>query len=477
MMKIADHKRFQVNGDEFVFLTQTGGIFEVENGSETQRVLNHDIARKNFTKQAFYSVLKGNRSDKESLWNHLADNRILTGQLMPKHKSMTHLRKIPLKTLVLHVTQSCNLMCHYCYHSPKDWHKTPQLSMELAVAEKAVDFLFEQSGKLEDLVLVFFGGEPLLNFKLISNTITYADEKARKQGKRIEYAMTTNGTLLTDKTIRFIHDNKIGTTVSLDGTQKVHDRFRRFPDGSPSYNVILPKLKKFLGEKSPKPVVARVTLARDAKNISKTLFHLLDLGFSEVGFAPVTTMDPDFQLGSGQMTHLLEQFQELSEMFINLALEDQFLGFTNLVDILVTLHEGEVKLYPCGAGIGMFSVDPEGGLFLCQRLTNEPSAGMGDIFNGLDHKKLEKFRQDALLDKKKDCNGCWAASICAGGCYHEAKIREGHLLSPNLHYCEWIKTWIETGLNVYGRLAREAPLFLDKLSMLRGHEPLFNSLV
>ena len=38
-----------------------------------------------------------------------------------------------------------------------------------------------------------------------------------------------------------------------------------------------------------------------------------------------------------------------------MARKDQFLGFTNLVDLIVTLHEGEVKHYPCGAGIGMFS--------------------------------------------------------------------------------------------------------------------------
>ncbi len=474
MMKIADHKKFRVDENEFVFLTQSGTIFEIENGSETQAVLNHDITKGNFTRQEFYSVLKGNKSDKESLWNDLAGNRVLASQKKPKFKSLSPAPEISLKTLVLHVTEACNLMCHYCYHNPDDQDKTSQSSMALSVAKKAVDFLFEHSGALEDLVLVFFGGEPLLNFRLISNTITYADENARKQGKHIEYAMTTNGTLLTDKTIEFINENKIGMTVSLDGTQKVHDRFRRFPDGSPSYNIILPKLKTFLGKKLPKPVVARVTLARDAKDISRTLYHLLDLGFSEVGFAPVTTMDADFQLGFDQMMYLLEQFRELSDSFIKLAIKDQFLGFTNLVDILVTLHEGEVKQYPCGAGIGMFSVDPEGDLFLCQRLTNDDAACMGDIFEGIDRKKLEKFRQDALLNKKSECEGCWAASICAGGCYHEAKIREGNLLKPNLHYCEWIKTWIENGLNVYGQLMKHAPGFLDKLSMLRGHEPFQN---
>jgi uncharacterized protein len=477
MVKIADHKRFQANGNEFVFLTQSGTIFEIENGSETQAVLNHDITKGSFTKQDLYSILQGSQKDKNDFWKNFTGNRMMTAQKMKQSNSVLQTLDIPLKTLVLHVTESCNLMCSYCYHSPKELNKKSYLSMELNVARKAVDFLFENSGRLEDLVLVFFGGEPLLNFRLISKTINYADKTALIEGKNIEYAMTTNGTLLTKKAIRFIRENRIGTTVSLDGYEAVHDRFRRFPDGSPSYNIILPKIKNFLGGENSKPVVARVTLAKDVKSIFKILYHLLDLGFSEVGFAPVTTMDIDFQLDTHQMSRLLEQFQGLSDIFIDLALKDQFLGFTNLVDLLVTLHEGEVKQYPCGAGIGMFSVDPKGHLFLCQRLTNDDSAGMGDIFNGFDQEKIVKFRQEACLDKKIVCKGCWAASICSGGCYHEAKIREGNLLSPNLHYCPWIKSWIETGLRVYGQLITDAPDFLDKLSALRGHEPLFHQLM
>lgn len=477
MMKIADHKRFQVNEHDFVFMTQTGSIFEIENGSETQAVLNHNIAKGSFTKQDLYSILKDMGSDKNATWKDLAQKRIIATPEGSVTKPVVPSANSPVNTLVLHVTDACNLMCRYCYHHPEASREIPQLSMELKVAKKAVDFLFEHSGSLEDLVLVFFGGEPLLNLKLISQTITYANGKAKKEGKTVEYAMTTNGTLLTDKTIGFLNENRIGITLSLDGDETEHDRFRRFPDGSPSYGVILPKIKKFLCSDIPKPVVARVTLAKEAKNISRTLNHLLNLGFAEVGFAPVTTTDSSFQLDSHQMMQLLDQFQELTELFVKMALENRFLGFTNIIDLLVTLHEGEVKQHPCGAGIGLFSVDSQGRLFLCQRLTNDDSAMMGNVFDGFDRENLGNFRQASALSHKKSCKGCWAASICAGGCYHEAKIREGDILLPNLHYCQWIKAWIEIGLNAYARLVIETPDFLDKLSMLRGHEPLIKQLV
>jgi uncharacterized protein len=174
---------------------------------------------------------------------------------------------------------------------------------------------------------------------------------------------------------------------------------------------------------------------------------------------------------------LLAQFELLSELFLDRAREDRFVGFTNLIDLLVTLHEGEVKAYPCGAGLGLFSVSADGGIYLCQRLTGEGKAAMGDIFTGLDETKIENFRRTGHLSSKPRCRKCWAQIICAGGCYHEALVREGELTAANLHYCDWIKRWIETGLKVYGRLHSEKPDYLDKLSALRGHATNFNQII
>ena len=50
--------------------------------------------------------------------------------------------------------------------------------MSIDAGKRAVDFLFEMSGPLEEVVVVFFGGEPLLNVKLISPT----DGLCRRQG-------------------------------------------------------------------------------------------------------------------------------------------------------------------------------------------------------------------------------------------------------------------------------------------------------
>ncbi len=209
---------------------------------------------------------------------------------------------------------------------------------------------------------------------------------------------------------------------------------------------------------------------------NRTNIRKHDIDFAEAGFEPVTTCDLAYQLDSTEMDLLLIWFKTLSERFLKAATRDEFFGFSNMIDLLVVLHEGEVKTHPCGAGLGLFSVDPDGDLYLCQRLTGEQRLRMGDVTGGLDEARVREFREQAEISRKKVCTSCWARNECAGGCYHEALVREGNPTAPNLHYCDWIKSWVEMGMQIYARIALNRPDYLDKLSILRGHENVHNLL-
>jgi uncharacterized protein len=472
--RLAENKKFHAANRNFLFLAADNTIFEMDD--RVTRLLKTPNLAEQFTEDSLFAELSCSEDEKKELFEDLLKSRVLISSRENRNGKKIDFEKmsIELKTLVLHVTDACNLGCRYCYYG-NDGHDTSnRAKMSPEVAVRAVDFLMENSGNLKDVVIVFFGGEPLLNLHLIRFIVEYARKKATEKVIRVDFAMTTNGTLLNDGTIDFLRENNIGVTISIDGFEKAHDRFRCFPNGAPSYGAILPGLKKLLSDKGEKPVVARVTVAGDSKHIPEILDHLLSLGFSEAGFAPVTTGDLSYQLSRAEMAQLLTHFKTLSEVFIAHAKKDEFYGFTNLVDNLVVLHEGERKDYPCGAGLGLFSVDPKGRLYLCQRLTGDTASLMGDVFNGFDREALTRFRQLSFIEEKKPCATCWVRKICAGGCYHEALVREGGLLKPNLHYCQWIKDWVELGLAVYGELAVVCPDYLDKLSMLRGHAPLLN---
>lgn len=63
---------------------------------------------------------------------------------------------------------------------------------------------------------------------------------------------------------------------------------------------------------------------------------------------------------------------------------------------------------------------------------------------------------------RTDCSTCWARPLCAGGCYHEAHVRYGDTGKANLHYCDWIRSWTDTCLKVYGEIAVRNPGYLEQ---------------
>ncbi len=465
--QIAENKVFDVDGHDFLFLVNENTIFELD--PDTKKLLGRCAHPECLAGERFFGCLEGSEDEKAELLKALRDRRIIVEEMEEKSLSApsTQGASVPLGTLILTVTDDCNLGCLYCYHNDVEREGARGGPMTPATARSAVDFLFENSGDLSKVVIVFFGGEPFLNLDLMASAVDYAREKA--DGREVDFAVTTNATLLNDKAERFIKDNNIGVTVSIDGTGDAHDRCRRFPDGSPSFAAIEGNLKRLLGASNGRPVVARATLVKDHENLAKTADELLGMGFAEVGFAPATTGDVVYQLAGDDMNRLLAEFGTLSDRFLETALNDGFYGFSNIIDLLVELHEGHTKSLPCGAGEGLLAVDTTGRLHLCQRLTGEGRPCLGDVFGGIDRAKANEFRVRALAERERLCNDCWAKTICAGGCYHEALVRQGSPTSPNKHYCEWIRDWIEIGMGVYGRLAVSRPDYLDKLSALRGH--------
>jgi len=468
--RVAEYKLIRVDRREFLFLAAEKAIFETD--PSTRRILERLSKKSEFSLEDLTHALPGasEKARKEAAKDLLKCHVVFPVQSPNRTKAVKIQNgPVPLKTLVLHVTEACNLHCAYCYEKKDGTDRRP--AMGVRVAKKAVDFLLDRSGNFEEVVLVFFGGEPLLNMRTIRSVTEYAERMGKERGKRVNFALTTNGTLLTDRNIDFFEEHNVGVTVSLDGFEEVQDRYRRFPDGSPTYRVVLPRVRRLLEKARKRPVVARVTLVEKPGDLSATLDHLLGLGFVEAGFSPVTTGHPDFQLNNGQMDLLLDEFRRLAERFLEAVRERRFFGFSNLIDLLVSLHQGEVMAYPCGAGLGLFSVDARGRLYLCQRFTGQRAFCMGDVFHGFDEEKLAKFREEARIENKEECRSCWARTLCTGGCYHEACVREGSHLRPNTHYCEWIRKWTELGLETYCRIAAGWPEYLDLLSLSRGFGP------
>jgi uncharacterized protein len=375
----------------------------------------------------------------------------------------------PLNTVVLNVTNKCNLACTYCYEYGEDkivdtqYGKAPKFMSE-ETAEESVEFLLAESKGMEVAHLTFFGGETLLNFPVLQRTVAYARRRAAEEGKRIEFSLTTNATLLRPDVIRWLAENDIGVTISIDGPKPVQDGLRVFHNGKGTYDVVLPKIKELLRVHRTRPIGARVTLTQKNLDVLDIYRHLTEeIGFWEVGLAPVTTQDHrDYSISPEGKDRMLEQFEQLAAEWLECALRDQHHGFTNVTDTIEEIHKGVSKAYGCGAGLGLLGVSTDGDVALCHRFAGSPEHTIGSVTAGVDREKQGEFLVDHHIAAKTDCHTCWARPICSGGCYHEAHVRYGDSARPNLHYCNWVRSWTHTCLTIYGALAEKNPAFLAR---------------
>ena len=380
----------------------------------------------------------------------------------------------PLATLVLNVTNKCNLTCTYCYEygadrltNGKGSEGTGKARMTDDTARQSIDFLMRNSGDRPQVSITFFGGETLLNFPAIVAATEYAEERARAHRKRVHYSLTTNATLLTDEVVDFLTKHRFGITVSIDGDQKEQDRHRTFRGGTGSFETIAPRIKHLVATnkaRKGRSIGARVTLTAGAAPVADTYrFLTQELGFDEVGFAPVTAgLGRSYALGEAGYERLLREFGELAEDYVAAANRGDAHGFANLGDLLRELHQGVNKAHPCGAGLGLLGVSTEGELGLCHRFVESKSHAVGHVSTGIDEAFRTTFLTKAHVDQKTDCTQCFARPLCAGGCYHEAHVRYGDATRANLHYCEWIRGFVDLGLATYGRILTTNPKYFAR---------------
>lgn len=465
---------FEAAENGFIYLVSAGAIFALDD--VTKSVIDL-LAQGDMDHADLVGALvaAGNaREDAEGLVRELRLVGVIHyDQITPARPPAGPPMDYPLQALVLNVTNQCNLACTYCYEFGSDKIATPQGKpkyMTLETAKASIDFLLESSGNREAVHVTFFGGETLMNFKLLREVVGYANAQAAAQGRKITFSLTTNGTLLTDEIIDFLSDNAVGVTVSMDGPAELQDKRRVYKNGKGSYAVIEPRLRALIARHKTRAITARVTLTDGVTDVIRIYRHLKDdIGFHEVGFAPVTASDnQDYSLGDNGMETVLDGFHVLADEWLDYALRGQMHGFTNVSETIGELISGTNKSHPCGAGLGLLGVSPSGDLSPCHRFTDADTHTLGNLTTGLDQEKREDFLNRGHVGAKYDCQSCWARPLCAGGCHHEAFVRYGDTGHANLHYCDWIRSWTDTCLKIYGTIAGRNPGFLEHFAKRKG---------
>ena len=133
----------------------------------------------------------------------------------------------------------CNLSCSYCFYRSKDFrHQSANNFMSEQVLEKYVSQVIA-SEPTDQATIAWQGGEPtLLGVEFYRKAANLAS-KYLPRGKRIQWTMQTNGTLLNDDWCDFFRQNGYLVGISLDGPQEVHDAYRKDSQGNGTFVEVI----------------------------------------------------------------------------------------------------------------------------------------------------------------------------------------------------------------------------------------------
>ena len=357
-------------------------------------------------------------------------------------------RNTVIKALCLHVAHTCNLNCEYCFASQGKYHGELAL-MSFEVGKRALDFLIENSGTRRNLEVDFFGGEPLMNWDVVKELVSYARVQEKIHNKNFRFTLTTNGILIDDDVIDFCNKEMSNVVLSLDGRKEVHDRLRKDYQGRGSYDVIVPKFQEFIKRREGKSYYMRGTFTHNNVDFTNDIFHMADLGFTELSMEPVVcSPDDPSALTESDLPILFEQYEILAKEMIKRKKAGN--GFTFYHYMLDLTHGPCIykRISGCGSGTEYMAVTPTGDLYPCHQFVGDTKYLLGNLWDGVTNKEIQNEFKLCNAYARPECNDCWAKLYCSGGCAANSYHASGKITGIYEYGCELFKKRIECAVMI-----------------------------
>ena len=364
-------------------------------------------------------------------------------------------RPTVVKALCLHIAHDCNLACRYCFAEEGEYHGRRAL-MSFEVGKQALDFLIANSGNRRNLEVDFFGFVPLMNWQVVKDLVKYGREQEKKHGKNFRFTLTTNGVLLDDEVMEFCNREMANVVLSIDGRKEVHDFMRPFRKGKGSYDLIVPKFRKFAESRNQDRYYVRGTFTRHNLDFAKDVLHLADLGFKQISVEPVVALpEEEYALREEDIPQICEEYDRLAAEMIKRHREGKEFNFFHF---MIDLTGGPCvykRLSGCGSGTEYLAVTPWGDFYPCHQFVGEEAFLMGNVFDGLKASELQEEFKGCNVYAKEKCRNCFAKFYCSGGCAANAYKFHGSINDAYDVGCELQRKRIECAVMIKAALAEE----------------------
>ncbi|KKS31541.1 MAG: Radical SAM domain-containing protein [candidate division WWE3 bacterium GW2011_GWA1_42_12] len=339
-----------------------------------------------------------------------------------KTKTFSAAKKPKSIALWIHVTDTCNLRCDYCYvHKGK--RRLSKEACDVIVSALKAD---TETFQIKEVELKFAGGEPLVDIEIVSYFMDQARAALLPLGVKIHLAIITNGTLVTDEKAKFLKNEAFSVMVSLDGLGDFNNA-RKYADGRTSVHQVLEGIECLLNA-GVRPTILTTVSDTNVEGLWDLMIYVREKGLT-LSLSP--SRDYEQELG---LKMNVEHISNEMVVFLHKVclLPDSDLPRLSFNGIQFTGGRTHI----CGGGSNYFAVDPDAGVCFCQMTVDKP---MGLV---TDKDSILSFAtsQDTILEGG-ECLTCIWKNVCCGGCAVLA-MNAGTFGKPSV-MCDLMNAYLE----------------------------------
>lgn len=276
---------------------------------------------------------------------------------------------------VIMTTSNCNARCGYCYEKG-----IVPIGMTIKTAEDAVQFIKNKRRK-KTFRVRWFGGEPLLNTKVID----YICQRLVEEEIDFKSDIITNGYLADEENAKKFDEWRIGNAqITIDGIGEKYNEIKKYKGNDPNpFQKVIENIWHII-RFSTSEVTIRVNISEENVNdIDNIVSYLLNEFESEPRIRVYCR--PIYQISNGPNIELSKEIRNKIDKEIekyprlNLFGEDGYI-----------LKKSYLR--HCSSDIGTWAViNPQGKIGPCEHWNDNEV--VGDIINGVTNKeKLEEWR-------------------------------------------------------------------------------------
>ncbi len=299
----------------------------------------------------------------------------------------------------IHVTDSCNMNCRYCFITTKG----TQQDFDIKQLPSLIDTLklYIMAHDVKKISIRYSGGECLLKFDLLQQIHQYFKEL--DDFANLKFYLLTNLTIINNDILDFIIKDKITVSTSLDGIN-YNSNLARVKNLPISKHLNIVNNIEKIRSKGIDPIVQTVVTISNMESLEETILYYVENRIKHrIGFVHGESLDYE------KLCNILER--------VYIKIESKILsGYEfskyHVLGELKFLHQ---NCFNCAAGVNSFMIYVNGDIYYCpQELGRAFPRG-----NIKENKSLWAIMNNYSFQRQNinsDCKKCQYRNICCSGC-------------------------------------------------------------